>query len=313
MISVIIPSLHSPVIDHVIDALEQQTIRSQIGEIIIVGQDRYGRIPRSPHIQFINTPRPMIHGAARNLGATLAQGTYLLFVDADCVARPELAERLLARHQQGWPVVGGGLELEPGNYWTLCDNILVFAPFLSTMPAGPRRTLPSYNLSMQRDAFAAVNGFDERYTLVGEDTDLCLRLRQHGYTLFCEPRAAVYHRHVRTSARAVWQHLRQFGRIHVTFWDKYPALTDPRRTRHTLRPLAGLLMASTLLLALRDSLRLYRHAALWRCWYLLPGLVWGKLAWYWGVAETLLLQQQQKADTDAVNPAGPTGGRSTGG
>lgn len=298
MISVIIPSLHAPLIDRVVHALEHQTIQSEICEIIVVGQDRYGRVPQGAGVQFVNTPQPMTHGAARNLGASLARGTYLLFVDADCIACPDLAERLLERHSQGFPIVGGGLVLESGNYWVLCDNVLVFAPFLSMMPAGSRRTLPSYNLSIRRDIFAAVNGFDEQYTLVGEDTDLCLRLRQRGYTLFCEPQAGVYHRHARTSARGVWEHLRRFGRVHVTFWERYALLTDTDRKLRFLRPLAGLLMASGLLLALYDVLRLYsKTPMLWRFWYLFPGLVWGKLAWYWGVAERLLLHQRHDLST----------------
>ncbi len=300
MISIVIPNLHSPLIDQVVAALDQQTIREHIGEIIIVGQDCHGRVPTASYVHFVETVQPTPHGAARNLGARLARGDYLLFIDADCIAQPQMAERMLERHQQGYPVVGGGLMLERGNYWVRCYNILVFAASLSTVAAGTRTTLPSYALSMRRDVFAHVHGFDETYSIVGEDIDLTLRLRQQGYPLFCEPRATVAHRHSRTTAAAVWQGMRLFGRTHATFWEKYPDLMASRRSMARLRPLAAGILALALLLALRDVLRLYAQTPqLWRCWYALPGLVWGKMAWYWGTAETLMLHRTTPAGAPA--------------
>jgi GT2 family glycosyltransferase len=46
---------------------------------------------------------------------------------------------------------------------------------------------------VRRDAFEAVGGFDERFFLYCEDTDLCLRLRQAGYEVCYEPAARVRH------------------------------------------------------------------------------------------------------------------------
>jgi GT2 family glycosyltransferase len=293
MISVVIPNLHSPLIDRVVQALEQQKPPKYIREIIIVGQDRYGRVPCNERVRFVQTPHPTPHGTARNIGARMAQSDYVLFLDADCIAHPDLVERIVNRHQEGLPVVGGGLALESGNYWARCDNALVFAPFLATGAAGPRSRLPSYNLGIQRDLFLALDGFDETLSVVGEDTDLSLRLRQHGYTLFCEPGAAVDHQHARTSPGAVWEHLRRFGRQHATFWVRYPGLLAPHRNAAHLRRLAPLILAGSVLLALYDVLRLYRQTpGLRRAWYLLPGMVWGKMAWYWGLAESLMLQQE---------------------
>jgi GT2 family glycosyltransferase len=46
---------------------------------------------------------------------------------------------------------------------------------------------------LRREAFEQVNGFDERFFLYAEDIDLCLRLRQAGWSLRYEADAIVEH------------------------------------------------------------------------------------------------------------------------
>lgn len=296
MISIVIPNLHSPIIDQVVQALEQQRAAEYITEIIIVGQDRFGRVPQHPRVRFVQTPRPTPPSVARNMGARLARGEYVHFLDADCIAHPQLVERLLARYAQGEHVVGGGVVLAGDNYWARCDNLLVFAASLTTEPPGPRFYLPSCSLSIRRDIFLALGCFDERFKLAaGEDYDLSLRLRRQGYRLFCETGASIEHRHLRTTARTMWQHLRAFGREHIKFWEAYPDFLTAGHRIQKLRPWAGVIFALAPLLALRDALKLYaQNASARRAWLLLPGVVWGKLAWYWGIAEALLATPAQQ-------------------
>ena len=48
-------------------------------------------------------------------------------------------------------------------------------------------------MTVERDAFVAVGGFDERLFLYKEDEDLCLRIRERGWQVLYEPDAAVRH------------------------------------------------------------------------------------------------------------------------
>lgn len=52
------------------------------------------------------------------------------------------------------------------------------------------------------DAFREVGGFDEAYGGVGDwsEPDICYRIRKAGYTLWFNPKAALYHEPSRTGA-----------------------------------------------------------------------------------------------------------------
>lgn len=285
-ISIVIPNLHSPIIDQVIAALTVQTAPAQ--EIIVVGQDRYGLVPAD--VIFLQTERPISAAAARNLGARHAGGDYVLFIDSDCIACPQLIERLKTCHACGMHIIGGGVAPESDCYWTYCDNLLVFADVLHTAVAGERALLPSLNLSMPGAMFLELGGFDERYPgAAGEDLDLSLRLRAAGQHLYFEPHAWVAHQHQRADARSVWEHLRSFGRAHVRVQQEHAAMM-PSVLHYLSKPWAPALRVAAPFLAALDIMRLYaligyRLSA--RAYYAAPGMVWAKTGWYWGVADAL--------------------------
>lgn len=281
-VSVIIPNLHSALIGDVIDAIMRQ--RAHLAEVIVVGQDRYELV--RPPARFIETPRPVSAARARNLGARAARGAWLLFIDSDCIAAPDLIERMVERLSNGIQVLSGGIAVESGDYWTVCDNLLTFHQYLATAPPGVRDYLPSLNLGIRRELFLAVGGFDEGYPgAAGEDTDLSLRLRAAGLALHFEPRAVVAHRPPRTTPRAVWEHLRAFGRVQVRLWRLYPRLMPPPAPLRLMCAVAPLLRIVAPALALRDARMLDARARLW------PGLAWARCAWYWGVAEGMAAHQ----------------------
>jgi len=292
VISIVIPNLHSPLIDEVVGALQRQTAREQIGEIIVVGQDRYGKIP--PVAQAVITPVPVSAAMARNIGARQARGEYLLFLDADCIAAPDLIERLLARHAAGHAVIGGAMSLHTENYWVLCDNLLSFGDVLATAAAGVRPYLPSFCLSVQRAAFEAAGGFDEGYPgAAGEDIELCLRLRQLGHDCWFDPAAVVTHRPPRASAGAMWRHQRAFGRGYYQVVRQLPELLPSPLLR--LHPNAApLLLLAAPLLACADLARLLVFSPAIRArLYAAPGMALGRLGWYAGVASACLTSRQR--------------------
>lgn len=75
----------------------------------------------------------------------------------------------------------------------------------------PRPTwVPGMFMLLQRQAFADLKGFDERFYMYCEDHDLCIRLQLAGWSLQIEPDLVVLHdarRDSHTSARALRWHL----------------------------------------------------------------------------------------------------------
>lgn len=147
-------------------------------------------------------------GAARNRAAAQAAGEYLIFLDGDCVPRPDFVARHRRLAEPGWMVAGNRILLSesftrevlaagtPIHDWTLAQwrrakarGAINRTLPLRTLPLGPLRKLGrrrwqrvrTCNLGLWAEDFAAVNGFDEAFEGWGfEDSDLAVRLINHG-------------------------------------------------------------------------------------------------------------------------------------
>jgi glycosyltransferase involved in cell wall biosynthesis len=147
-------------------------------------------------------------GAARNRAAAAAAGEYLIFLDGDCVPRPDWIARHRALAERRWMVAGNRILLSesftrlvlasgtPIHTWTDAQwragakrgDINRTKP-LRSYSLGPLRKLAARrwlrvrtcNLGVWMADFRAVNGFDEAFEGWGfEDSDLAVRLINHG-------------------------------------------------------------------------------------------------------------------------------------
>ncbi|MCU4718448.1 glucosyl-dolichyl phosphate glucuronosyltransferase [Halapricum hydrolyticum] len=168
---------------------------------------------------------------ARNHGAEIASGDVVAFIDDDAVADPEWVAHLLESYEQQDAIAVGGKmvpEWVAGKptflpeefYWLVGVTHRGFGPDGDRGAAGEVRNTFGSNISVRRDVFLDLDGFDSEIggrqgdaNLQGGETELGARLRQeYGQGVWYNPKAEVAHKvfEYRTDPkwlldRAFWQ------------------------------------------------------------------------------------------------------------
>lgn len=279
-VTIIIPSLNSPLIAQTLESLCTQTVVSHIDEVIVIGLDTAGLIQPHPLVRFIDTGSPVTAPVARNIGIREAHGNYLAFIDADCIARADWLEHLLAQQTAGYPVVGGSVAFRSHPYLQLCYNLTMFHEFLVTAPAGTRANFGTLNLCVARDVVEKVGLMNEDLDR-GQDTEWTLRMRRYGYTLTFTPDAVVTHLPQVQSLRKILATWHKSGMFNAWVRRQYQDLIAPA-------PFDGLPLVQRLLapaVALAVTARIFlRDPRLLRYIHTSPVLFATKVAWCWGAS-----------------------------
>lgn len=290
LISVIVPTLNSSLIDRTIEALRAQTVDPDRFEILVVGLDELGLVQSDERVRLIDEGGRASAASNRNRGMVAAKGNVFCFTDSDCVPEPDWLERITAPYlDEQVFVVGGGVRFEQGNYWSLCDNLSWFYQFLSSSPAGQRNHMPTLNLSIRREVYEAVGGMSALYPLAaGEDTEWTERMAQAGYTLHFVPEAVVIHLDRRTSLGTLWRHGYGYGQYSPKIGYPGDQTANMNSTQTFVERLLPqhwwLMLLLSPLLASLATLRVLRSHSVWPATL---GIWLSKLAWCLGAVHTL--------------------------
>lgn len=219
-VSVIVPCYRDTEgLEDLMGSLERQSAKAENTdfEVIVVDSGPDDRVAATAELfsaRCVRGSARLLPGEARNLGAQHARGTWLAFIDADCVAEPDWVLTVVDRLRAGAVMIGGPV-LDRLPWYTVAsvDNLLQFADYGPDRAAGPIRHVPSCNMAMRREDFLALGGFEHRGQQSGEDVLLteAANERWPGRLTFV-PGMRVAHRG-RREFRAMLNHQRGFGYV----------------------------------------------------------------------------------------------------
>ncbi len=158
--------------------------------------DGSARIAQAAGVSVVSAPDRRGPAFARNLGARMARGEILLFVDADVAVPPDTLARLAARFSEDAARDGviGSYDQDPAGPDLLSQyrNLL----HCYTHQRGQARTCGFWTGcgAIRRAVFLAQGGFDEAHTRPSiEDLELGARLRQAGRQIWLDKGLQVKH------------------------------------------------------------------------------------------------------------------------
>jgi GT2 family glycosyltransferase len=220
-------------------------------EIVIVdnasvdGSVEYIRNFKNSHnnVKFIRNDNNLGFAVANNLGASVSNGDYLLFLNNDTIVTPGWLHRLLF-HLNANPTVGmvGPVTNAIGNEakveidYSKHADINYFAAKRAEKYAGISfeiKVLALYCSLISQSLFHQLRGLDECYQIgMFEDDDLALKIQQAGLTLLCAEDVFIHHFHGVSFNQFENQELQQiFHENRKKFEQKWGVIWQPHQNR----------------------------------------------------------------------------------
>lgn len=203
--SIIIPVYNRP--EEVVELLDSLTMQQLRNELEVIVVEDGSQLTCEREIQVFEKQLNLKYikqsnagpGGARNNGAKLAEGKYLIFLDSDCVLPSNYLE-LTAQHLEQRPLSCFGGPDRAHKFFTPIQKAIshsMTSLFTTGGIRGGRKKMDkfyprSFNLGVEKSVFEAVGGFsDMRY---GEDVDFSMRVVECGYKIGLIEETFVYHK-----------------------------------------------------------------------------------------------------------------------
>lgn len=147
-----------------------------------------------PDVRVLGSATNLGFAGGANLGATVASGDALLFLNPDTFLLPGCVDLLCRAIAAGAGVVGPMLRVGAEETPEHGATIDVMGMPRGLTNARPPLYVSGCCLATSRRCFDAVGGFDDRYFLFVEDVEYCWQALRRGFEVRVVPGAAAYHR-----------------------------------------------------------------------------------------------------------------------
>ena len=167
---------------------------------------------------------------ACNMGAKISSGDVIIFLNNDTIIKDDFVTPILnvfAHDNAG--IVGSKLLYENGDIqhagidFEIKDGNLEGRNIHEDMPFGEVAAVTGACLSIRRDLFFSLNGFDEAYWVGNEDSDLCFKAREANERVIYQPLSVLTHLESRSGA-ARWVAVTENVRILTERWSYRPEI-----------------------------------------------------------------------------------------
>lgn len=150
-------------------------------------------------IRYYNVFPPSLP-AARNFGLKKARGEIVIYIDDDVLLDQGFIKAHLDSYKKRSVVCVAGRVKQKDKPVT--DTLLYFrktgfgAGSLNYPKFGFAETALGCNMSFRKKAILKIGGFDTNFigNAIGEESDLCFRLKKRGYKILFNPKASLFHR-----------------------------------------------------------------------------------------------------------------------
>lgn len=183
--------------------------------IVITNDPEMSEWPTDLRIRILSSG-PVGPAQKRDIAAEVAQSSILTFIDDDSYPSTSFVDTCLQSFSDQSVAAVGGPALTPSDdsFWQKVSGAVFMSRFTGGNPSRYRPIgvaqeiddWPSVNLSVRREVFMEVGGFDTHYW-PGEDTFLCWKLKEAGHLMLYVPTLIVWHHRREGYIR----HLKQVG------------------------------------------------------------------------------------------------------
>ena len=300
LISVIIPSGRADRVFHTIEGLCQQSMdRAQYEIVVVTPEPAKMKSLERFNVRVQAVDRLYAPGKMRNIGANMASGEILFFIDDDCLPPSDWLAGLMVTLKRNKKIGAVGCRVVglDGSFWSRCADYSLFASYQCHQSI--ICDLGSAAIVVRREAFEEVNGFDDEL-FASEDWDLSLTMKEKNWTCVFDPSVEVLHDHRCNTLVKIIAKAYRFGH--------YSGLVVQKRHVGHLSWLAELSvrMANPLVywlliipfafaVTLLQSLSFVRYDL--RTFYYLPFIIMARISYHIGVWRTLLAGRKNKQVT----------------